>query len=109
MKNEQTLATIKDNYDKLMKFVDKSTSSVLLPHIPSEKSPKEGDGDDDDDDGRIFPGHASPILNAPRDNISRKGIPHSDVVGYVVDGTIWPQGLGPGTFLYSPEHKQIVV
>ena len=35
-----------------------------------------GDGDDDgdnDDDGRIFPEHPSPILPAPRDNISRKG------------------------------------
>ncbi len=34
-----------------------------------------GDGDGDDGDGgggRIFPGHPGPILNAPRDNISRK-------------------------------------
>ena len=36
-------------------------------------------GDDDgDDDGRIFPERPSPILHAPRDNISRK-IPHSDI------------------------------
>ena len=31
--------------------------------------------DDGDDDGRIFPEHPSPILHAPRDNISRKGNP----------------------------------
>ena len=40
---------------------------------------KVGDGDDDDGDGddggRICPGHPGPIPNAPRDNISRKGIP----------------------------------
>ena len=37
----------------------------------------DGDGDDDDggDDGRIFPEHPSPILHAPRDNISRKDNP----------------------------------
>ena len=39
----------------------------------------DGDGDDggdgDGDGGRIFPGHPGPIPNAPRDNISRKGIP----------------------------------
>ena len=38
----------------------------------------DGDGDDGGDDGgggRIFPGHPGPIPNAPRDNISRKGIP----------------------------------
>ena len=33
------------------------------------------DGGDDGDGGRIFPGHPGPIPNAPRDNISRKGIP----------------------------------
>ena len=32
-----------------------------------------GGGDDDGDGGRIFPGHPSPILHAPRDIISRKG------------------------------------
>ena len=33
-----------------------------------------GDGSGGDgDDGRIFPGHPSPILHAPRDTISRKG------------------------------------
>ena len=32
-------------------------------------------GDDDGDGGRIFPEHPSPILHAPRDNISRKGNP----------------------------------
>ena len=31
------------------------------------------DGDDGDDDGRIFSEHPSPILHAPRDNISRHG------------------------------------
>ena len=37
-----------------------------------------GAGDDDNGDGgggRIFPEHPSPILHAPRDNISRKGNP----------------------------------
>ena len=32
-----------------------------------------GDGRDDGGDRRIFPGHPSPILHAPRDIISRKG------------------------------------
>ena len=35
-------------------------------------------GEDDDGGGgggRIFPEHPSPILHAPRDNISRKGNP----------------------------------
>ena len=43
---------------------------------------KVGDGDDDDgggdggdDGGIILPVHPGPIPNAPRDNISRKGIP----------------------------------
>ena len=34
-------------------------------------SKKERDGDGDG--GNIFPEHPSPILHAPRDNISRKG------------------------------------
>ena len=41
-----------------------------------------GAGEDNDDDGdggggggRMFPEHPSPILHAPRDNISRKGNP----------------------------------
>ncbi len=36
-----------------------------------------GDGGDGggDDGGIIFPGHPGPIPNAPRGNISRKGIP----------------------------------
>ena len=33
----------------------------------------DGGGDGGGDDGRIFPGHPSPILHAPRDIISRKG------------------------------------
>ena len=38
------------------------------------EKPGDDDGDGDDgDDGRIFPEHPSPILHAPRDNISRKG------------------------------------
>ena len=48
---------------------------------PLASGSKAGDGCDDDDGGdggRILPGHPSPIPNAPRDNISRKGIPHSD-------------------------------
>ncbi len=43
----------------------------------SNKS-KAGGGDgggDGDDGGSIFPGHPGHIPNAPRDNISRKGIP----------------------------------
>ena len=46
---------------------------------PLASGSKVGDGGDDDGDdgggGRIFPGHPGPIPNAPRDNISRKGIP----------------------------------
>ena len=34
-----------------------------------------GVGDGDDGGARILPGHPGPIPNAPRDNISRKGIP----------------------------------
>ena len=42
----------------------------------AESGSKVGDGDDSDGGGgRIFPGHPGPIPNAPRDNISRKGIP----------------------------------
>ena len=48
-------------------------------------------GDDDDDgddggDGRIFPGHPGPIPNAPRDNISRKGIPSLRYVTAPLEG-----------------------
>ena len=32
-------------------------------------------GGDGDGGGRIFPEHPSPILHAPRDNVSRKGNP----------------------------------
>ena len=39
------------------------------------KEAGDDDGDGGDDDGRIFPEHPSPILHAPRDNISRKGNP----------------------------------
>ena len=38
------------------------------------------------DDGRIFPGHPSPILHAPRDNISHEGkflTPTRLAVGFV--------------------------
>ena len=35
----------------------------------------DGNGDGDGGDGRIFPEHPSPILLAPRANISRKGNP----------------------------------
>ena len=38
-------------------------------------NPPLGEGDGDDGGGRIFPEHPSPILHAPRDNISRKGNP----------------------------------
>ena len=39
-----------------------------------------GDGDDGGDGGRIFREHPSPILQAPRDNISHKRkIRHSDM------------------------------
>ena len=34
-----------------------------------------GEGEDGDDGRIIFPEHPSPILHAPRDNISRKGSP----------------------------------
>ena len=39
----------------------------------SKEAGEDDDGGGDDDDGRIFPEHPSPILHAPRDNISRKG------------------------------------
>ena len=48
---------------------------------PLASGSKAGDGDGDGGDGdgggggRIFPVHPGPIPNAPRDNISRKGIP----------------------------------
>ena len=36
-------------------------------------------GDDDDGGGGIIlPGHLGPIPNAPRDNISRKGMPSKE-------------------------------
>ena len=37
--------------------------------------PRRAGDDDGGDGGIIFPGHPGPIPNAPRDNISRKGIP----------------------------------
>ena len=37
--------------------------------------PASGEDDGDDGGGRIFPEHPSPILHAPRDNISRKDNP----------------------------------
>ena len=40
---------------------------------PPHPAPRVGDDGGDDGDGRIFPGHPSPILHAPRDIISRKG------------------------------------
>ena len=40
-----------------------------------EPASGEDDGDDGGGGGRIFPEHPSPILHAPRDNISRKGNP----------------------------------
>ena len=46
---------------------------------PLASGSKAGDGDGGGGDGggggRIFPVHPGPIPNAPRDNISRKGIP----------------------------------
>ena len=50
-----------------------------------------GDGGGGDggggDDGRIFPEHPSPILHAPRDNISRKGksLTPIDIYIYIYD------------------------
>ena len=51
----------------------------------AESGSKVGDDGDDNDDGggggRIFPGHPGPIPNAPRDNISHKGITHFSITG----------------------------
>ena len=46
-----------------------------------------GDGGGDGGGGRIFPEHPSPILHAPRDNISRKDNPslrysHISIIAY---------------------------
>ena len=43
--------------------------------ISKEAGEDDGDGGGDGGGGRIFPEHPSPILHAPRDNISRKGNP----------------------------------
>ncbi len=41
------------------------------------------DGDDgDDDDGRTFPAHPGPIPKACREQMSRKGTPHSNFVSF---------------------------
>ena len=51
-----------------------SYSSIGKKYVAVAKN-IEQPGDDDGDDGRIFPEHPSPILHAPRDNISRKDNP----------------------------------
>ena len=53
-----------------------SAAPSLDAILQAQEADDEGDGDGDGGgggDGRIFPEHPSPILHAPRDNISRKG------------------------------------
>ena len=45
-------------------------------------------GGNDDDGGIIFPSHPGPIPNVPRDNISRKGIPHSDYTHFICNSPL---------------------
>ena len=45
----------------------------FLENLKPLKGVGEDGGDGHGDDGRISPEHPSPILHAPRDNISRKG------------------------------------
>ena len=52
-----------------------SKNDNFLREFISKEAGEDDGGDDDDDDGRIVPEHPSPILHAPRDNISRKGNP----------------------------------
>ena len=60
--------------DILKQYVTKSHFSWEITE--NEWAQQEALGEDDgDDDGRIFPEHPSPILHAPRDNISRKDNP----------------------------------
>ena len=58
MQHLRNICSICEQYEALAKNMEQS-----------------GDDDGDGDDGRIFPEHPSPILHAPRDNISRKGNP----------------------------------
>ena len=49
-------------------FFDLFLEDLVLPPLGED-----GDDDGGGGGGRIFPEHPSPILHAPRDNISRKG------------------------------------
>ena len=68
---------------------------------PRQAGDDDGDSDDggDGDGGRIFPGHPGPIPNAPRDNISRKGIPSLRYREYI-------EGLTPDIWKTSPRHME---
>ena len=52
-------------------------ATVWTSHIINQPyyEPASGEDNGDDGGGRILPEHPSPILHAPRDNISRKGNP----------------------------------
>ena len=52
-----------------------SFAKAHILEIVQDKSHKCDSDGDDDGGGIISLGHASPIANAPRDNISRKGYP----------------------------------
>ena len=65
--------------DILKQYVTKSHFSweIAENEWAQQEALGEDDGDNDGggDDGRIFPDHPSPILHAPRDNISCKDNP----------------------------------
>ena len=58
-------------YDPTCQFFMKKDKKICFFREIVKK--REGEDDGGDDGGRIFPEHPSPILHAPRDNISRKG------------------------------------
>ena len=55
---------------------------MKLPLAPPP--PRVGDDDGDDGDGRILPDHPSPILHAPRDNVSCKGKSLTPIYIYII-------------------------
>ena len=68
--------------------------TILKTATFSENLSKKTGEDDGGDDGIIFPEHPSPILHAPRDNISRRGNPSLRPVQQLVTKCNgWPSSI----------------
>ena len=82
-------------------------------YIYIERERERGAGEDGggDDNGRSFPEHPSPILHAPRNNISRKGKSLNPIMLYMMLYMIFINitSLGdfPSKWLYLNRHIHI--